>query len=127
MNAPRGQVSIWNALRRSAAAGFRASRQMTGAALAAAATVAAAIREDRGVVRTACMATEQSARLSMRTVREFAEESVAAWRPVPFLGAMARYVFAAVASIGVAILSVVVSSMIACDVLLNTARTERIG
>ncbi len=127
MNAPRHPASIWNALQRSAAAALRAGHRMGGGALAAGAMVAAAIREDRGAVRTVCMATEQSARASIGIVREFAAETVDAWRPVPFLGAMARYVFAAAARIGVGILSVVVAGTIACDVLLNTARTERIG
>ena len=100
---------------------------MAGTAFTAAATVAAAIREDRGVVRTVCMATEESARSGIRIVREFADESTAAWRAVPLLGTMARYIFAGAAGIGVGILSLVVTGMIACDVLLNTARTERIG
>lgn len=86
----------------------------------------AAIAEERGVVRTVCVAVEQGARTAIRATRSLEKQSVAAWRPVPLLGPAASRVIAGGAWITVSLLSALVSAMIACDVLLNTATTERI-
>jgi hypothetical protein len=118
--------SIRSALRRSARAGLGACRELGGAARQATTAVTAAIAEERGVVRTVCVAAEQGARTAIRATRSLEEQSVAAWRSVPLIGPAASRIIASAAWIAVSLLSALVSAMIACDVLLNTATTERI-
>jgi hypothetical protein len=72
------------------------------------------------------VAAEQGARTAIRATRSLAEHSVAAWRPVPLIGLAASRIIAGAAWIAVSLLSALVAAMIACDVLLNTATTERI-
>ena len=126
MNASVSPPSIRRALWRSGLAGLRAGHEIGCAAREAVEAVVAALRERRGVVRTLCMATEESARCGIRIVREFEARSVAAWRVVPLVRRPATGSIAVATRIAVAILSVVVAAMTACDIALNTGRTERL-
>src|SRR5439155_24471482 len=68
-------ASIPTELQRSASARVRAWREMSLAVRAATAIVTAAAAEDRGLLRSACIATEQTGRAGIDVVRSFAEQS----------------------------------------------------
>ena len=118
-------ASIPTALRRSASASLRAWREMSLAVRAATAIVTAAAAEDRGLLRSACIATEQTGRAGIGVVRAFVEESRTAWCGVPRVGTIVGWSVAVVARVTVVLLSLLVTAMIAGDVLLNTAAEWR--
>ena len=118
-------ASIPTALRGSAAASLRAWREMSLAVRAATAIVTAAAAEDRGVLRSACMATEQIGRAGIDVVRAFVEQSRTTWCGVPRVGTVVGWSVAVVARGTAALLSLLVAAMIAGDVLLNTAAEWR--
>src|SRR5689334_7091669 len=118
-------ASIPTALRGSAAASLRAWREMRLALRAAIAIVTAAAAEDRGVLRSACIATEQTGRAGLRVVRDFAEESRTVWCGVPLVGTAVAWGIAVVARVTMVLLSLLVDGMVAADVLLNTAAEWR--
>ena len=118
-------ASIPTALRRSASASLRAWREMSLAVRAATAIVTAAAAEDRGLLRSACIATEQTGRAGIGIVRAFAEQSRTAWCGVPGVGTVVVWSTTVVTRVAVVLLSLLVAGMIACDVLLNTAAEWR--
>ena len=121
----QSRASIPTALRRSASASARAWREMSLAVRAATAIVSAAAAEDRGMLRSACIATEQVGRAGIRVVRTFTEESRDAWCCLPRVGTVVGWSIAVVARVAVALLSLLVAATIAGDVLLNTAAEWR--
>ena len=92
---------------------------------AAMAIVTAAAAEHRGLLRSACIATEQTGRAGIGVVRAFAEQSGTAWHGVPRVGTVVGWSIAVVARVMVVLLSLLVAAMIAFDVLLNTAAEWR--
>jgi hypothetical protein len=92
---------------------------------AATAIVSAAAAEDRGVLRSACIATEQAGRAGIGVARAFAEQTRISWRRVPYVGALVDWSIAVVTRVMVVGLSLLVAATIAGDVLLNTAAEWR--
>jgi len=86
-----------------------------------------AAREDRGVVRTSCAALEELARRSIWIIGNFKSEVVAGWRHVPFAGVVVAAFATTVTRLVAGMLSIFATLMVVCDILLNTARTERVG
>ena len=111
-------ASIPTALRRSASASLRAWREMS-------LVVTAAAAENRGLLRSACIATEQTGRAGIDVVRSFAEQSRTAWCDVPRFGTVVGWSIAVMTRVTVGLLSLLVAAMIAGDVLLNTAAEWR--
>lgn len=126
MNPPDSAPSVSNALQHSVSAGLRVCRDMGRVIRSAASMVPEAAVEKRGVVRTLCLAVEQVARAGIRAARGFEERNVVVWRLVPRVGSVVSRIIAGATWIAVALLSIVVSAMIACDVLLNTAAEWRL-
>ena len=98
---------------------------MSLAVRAATAIVTAAAAEDRGLLRSACIATEQTGRAGIDVVRSFAEQSRTAWCDVPRFGTVVGWTIAAMTRVTLGLLSLLVAAMIAGDVLLNTAAEWR--
>ena len=89
--------------------------------------VKSAARENRGVVRSSCAALEGLARRSIWIVGNFRSQVVARWERVPFVGAVIAALATTVTRLVAGVLSMVATLMMVCDILLNTARTERLG
>jgi hypothetical protein len=100
---------------------------MRRAARAEVSNVVTAAREDRKVVLAACAAMEQVARTAIRITRTFEAESIAAWRPVPFIGPCVSVGIAAGTWIAVHLFSVVVFVLVACDIVLSTSTHDRVA
>ena len=89
--------------------------------------VRSAAREDRGVVRSSCAALEQLARRSIYIVGNLRSEVVAGWQHVPFAGVVVRAFATTITRPVAGMLAIFATLMVVCDILLNTARTERVG
>ena len=89
--------------------------------------VRSAAREDRGVVRSSCAALEQLARRGIYIVGNFRSEVVAGWQHVPLAGVIVRAFATTITRLVAGMLAIFATFMVVCDILLNTARTERVG
>jgi hypothetical protein len=116
-----------HALRSSTGYFLRSLREIGRAVRDGAHELRAAAREDRSVVRSSCAALEQLARRSIRIIADFRSEAVARWQDVPFAGLVVALFATTVSRLVAGVLSLFATSMVVCDILLNTARTERVG
>ena len=72
-------------------------------------------------------ALEQLARRGIYIVGNFRSEVVAGWQHVPFAGVVVGAFATIITRLVAGMLAIFATLMVVCDILLNTARTERVG
>ena len=116
-----------HALRSSTRAFLGSLREIGRAVRDGVQAVRSAALEDRGVVRSSCAALEHLARRSICIVGNFGSEVAAGWQHVPFAGVVVGAFATIITRLVAGMLAIFATLMVVCDILLNTARTERVG
>ena len=116
-----------HALRSSTGAFLRSLMEIGRAVRGGVQELRSAAREDRGMVRSTCAALEELARRSIWIIGNFKREIVAGWQRVPVGGVVVAALAVTVTRLVAGMLSIFATLMVVCDILLNTARTERVG